>query len=259
MFSFLFYSHKDYSDLWGYLEEKENLIPFKKYLAVNENAVGPFPAGYEILRYDDKLSYSEKLISLFTQLNDIYVVLIHDNDLIITFDHTIFIKYIKIMEAFDISRLMFGVIGNDAKEKIETSEFRLGSTEDLFCPCFTIPYDVSPSIWNRTDFLSLLECVKGVSYREIENHTTQNLCRTLGLKIWGHLTHPTEKCMYVIGRPFPWRFQFLHLLVTGCLVLPNQYMDQKNNFFEIIDKYSDIQNRRTLTAQNHLNTCYRYE
>jgi hypothetical protein len=64
MISFLFYSHKDYSDLWGQLEESGKIIPFMKYLAVNEEATGPFPAWFEIIRYKDSLSYSENCILL---------------------------------------------------------------------------------------------------------------------------------------------------------------------------------------------------
>lgn len=242
--TFLFYSHSDYSDLWEVLKDTTSkLIPnkYKRLVAVNGNS-STEPAGFDnILTYDDSLNYSDKVLSLINQITTEYVAFIHDNDLMTSFSDDIFKDLLAIIKANSIDRCIFGIIGHN-NGTIHHTHFNLVDSKNTKTPHFRIPYDVGPSVWRVQAFKNALTVVPNTSYRDIEDSAIQNYC-TEHLNIYGFANDNAKRPYYVIGRPFPEPFQFLHMFVRGKMYESYVYMEQEENFKHIVTKYPSIANR----------------
>jgi hypothetical protein len=140
---------------------------------------------------------------------------------------------------------MFGIV-NSTPNTSQT--ITLQSVNHYSSTTFIVPYDVGPSIWKTESFKRALASVPDATYRNIEQSTIQNFCNA-HLKMYAFLSQ--ERAYYVMGRPFPKQFQFLHLCVSGNLYQEPYYMDQKENFITLKQKYPDILKRRTVTS-NHI-------
>jgi hypothetical protein len=242
--TFLFYSHSDYSDLWEILKDvTSQLIPknYKRLVAINANAPTQ-PIGFDgVLRYDDSLNYSDKVLLLMNQITTEYVAFIHDNDLMMNFSDVIFTDLLTIIKNNNIDRCIFGIIGRN-NGTIHHPYFNLVDAKTTQTSRFCIPYDVGPSIWKVTAFKSALTAIPNTSYRDIEQSDIQNYCKT-NLKIYGFANDDTKPAYYVIGRPFSESFQFLHIFVRGKMYEPYVYMDQEANFIALKNKYPILLNR----------------
>jgi hypothetical protein len=144
-----------------------------------------------------------------------------------------------------IDRCMFGIVNStpDTSQQIV-----LQQVNHYSCPTFMVPYDVGPSIWKTESFKRALASVPDATYRNIEQSTIQDFCNT-HLKMFAFLSH--ERACYVMGRPFPKQFQFLHLCVGGNLYQEQFYMDQKDNFIKLKQQYPGILKRKTVIS-NHI-------
>ena len=242
--TFLFYTHSDYADLWEVLKDKTStLIPtkYRRLVAVNGNSSSQ-PAGFDdILTYDDSLNYSDKVLSLINQIPTEYVAFIHDNDLMMSFSDVVFVELLSIIKAHTIDRCMFGVIGRN-NGSIQSPYFNLVNTNSTKSSHFAIPYDVSPSIWRTQAFKDALAVVPNTSYRDIEESAIQTYCKEK-LNVYGFANDENKRAYYVIGRPFSEPFQFLHMFVRGKCYEPYVYMEQAENFKQIIMNYPTIRNR----------------
>lgn len=242
--TFLFYSHSDYSDLWDVLKDTTSkLIPtkYRRLVAVNANS-STQPVGFDgILTYDDSLNYSDKVLSIMNQISTEYVVFIHDNDLMMSFSDVIFTDLLGLIKTNHIDRCIFGIIGRN-NGTIHHPHFNLVDAKATQTSRFRIPYDVGPSVWRIQAFKNALTVVPNTSYRDIEDSAIQNYC-TEHLNIYGFANDDTKRACYVIGRPFPEPFQFLHMFVRGKMYESYVYMDQEANFVELKNKYPILLNR----------------
>ena len=242
--TFLFYSHSDYSDLWEILKDTTSkLIPtkYRRLVAVNANSSSQ-PVGFdEILTYDDSLNYSDKVLSLINQIPTEYVAFIHDNDLMMSFSDVVFVELLSTIKTHNMDRCMFGVIGRN-NGSIQSKDFNLVNTNSTKSSHFAIPYDVSPSIWRTQAFKDALAVVPNTSYRDIEESAIQTYCKEK-LNVYGFASDEHKRAFYTIGRPFSEPFQFLHMFVRGKCYEPYVYMEQAENFKQIIMNYPIIGNR----------------
>lgn len=251
----LIFSHTEYNDLWPVIERSPFPTTCERIFAINKTDISVVIKGFTIKTYIDSISYSEKILSLLEAITTPYIWLIHDNDILQTFNEEAFTKLIEYMDIKVIDRLMFGVVSNEDAE-IKDSFFNIGYVNNKNTPHFITPYDVSPSIWRVSSLKSAMESVKGVGYRDIENSSIQQFCKK-HLNMWGFFTHPCKKSYYVIGRPFPELFQYLHLCVRGMLLEEDKYMDQKDNFKRLIQLYPGLVNRGVLGGQDHIRVDFR--
>ena len=242
--TFLFYTHSDYADLWEVLKDTTSkLIPtkYRRLVAVNANS-STQPAGFDdILTYDDSLNYSDKVLSLMNQISTEYVAFIHDNDLMMSFSDKIFVELLSTIKTHNMDRCMFGVIGRN-NGSIQSPHFNLVNTNNTKSSHFTIPYDVSPSIWRTQAFKDALSVVPNTSYRDIEESAIQTYCKEK-LNVYGFASDEHKRAYYTIGRPFSEPFQFLHMFVRGKCYEPYVYMEQAENFKHIVTNYPAIANR----------------
>jgi hypothetical protein len=236
--SFLFYSHSEYNDLWPIITDSLNKIPsnYNTYIAVDKKPISGLEGFSGILSYNPDLSYSQKVLSLLDQITTPYVVFIHDNDLIMNFDGDAFLLLMSHIHTLSIDRCMFGIV-NSTTNKVFP---QLAQVNYYQCPTFIIPYDVGPSIWKTESFKRALLTVPHAAYRNIEYSAIQNFCRD-NLRMYAFLS--SERAYYVIGRPFPRQFQFLHLCIRGSIYEDKYYMDQAQNFSTLKQTYPAITNR----------------
>jgi hypothetical protein len=239
--SFLFYSHSEYNELWPILSDNLNKIPsnYKKYIGVERKDISGLEGFDGIFLYDATLSYSEKVVSLLEQITTPYVVFIHDNDLIMNFDGDAFALLIRSIHSNTIDRCMFGIVNSTSM----TSFPSLIQVNQYECPMFMTPYDVGPSIWKTESFKQALLSVPYATYRDIEGSSIQEFCRN-NLRMFAFVS--SERAYYVMGRPFPRQFQFLHLCVRGSLFDNKYYMDQEANFILLKEKYPAITKRAVI-------------
>lgn len=256
----LFFTHTEYKDLWPCI--LRNPIPkkIKQMIAVNESIEeidknNFVENNFEIISYIDTLSYSEKILNLLKTIQTPYVCFIHDNDIVQTFHEEAFHEILDCLDSHKIDRLMFGIIAKDNAD-IQHEHFHIGRINEKTTPHFITPYDVGPSIWRVSAFQKAMDCVKGVGYREIETSVIQEFCKT-HCNMWGFFSHPKQKSCYVIGRPFPEVFQFLHLCVRGKLLEEDKYMDQKENFLQLLHQYPNLHLRGVLRGQDHIRVDFR--
>jgi hypothetical protein len=245
--SFLFYSHSEYNDLWPILLDNLNKLPlsYKKYIGVDKSDVSGLEGFDTVLCYTASMTYPQKVLSLLEQITTPYVVFIHDNDLIMNFNTELFNQLMDHIHTKSIDRCMFGIVNSTATT---SSPLVLQQVNNYSCPSFVLPYDVGPSIWKTESFKQALASVSNATYRNIEQSNIQHFC-SKHFKMFAFLSY--ERAYYVMGRPFPSHFQFLHLCVAGNLYEEPYYMDQKDNFIRLKQKYPDILKRKTVTS-NHI-------
>jgi hypothetical protein len=241
--SFLLYSHSEYNDLWPIISDNIYKIPsnYKKYIGVDRTDISGLEGFDGIIPYNSTLTYSEKVISLLERITTRYVVFIHDNDLIMNFDGDAFSLLMSRIQADSIDRCMFGIVNSTST----TSFPQLMQVNHYRCPTFMTPYDVGPSIWKTESFKQALLSVPHATYRDIEDSSIQEFCRN-NLRMFAFLS--SERAYYVMGRPFPRQFQFLHLCVRGDLFDNKYYMDQEANFLLLKKKYPAITKRPVVDA-----------
>ena len=244
--SFLFYSHSEYSDLWPIISDTLRLIPteYKKYIGVDTDDISGLETFDDRFIYPQTPFYSQKVLSLLEKITTPYVVFIHDNDLLMNFDGDAFSLLMRHIRTTSIDRCMFGIVNSTSN----TDFPQLKQVNNYKCPTFMTPYDVGPSVWKTESFKQALRCVPNATYRDIEQSTIQNFCRD-NLNMYALLS--SERAYYVMGRPFPRQFQFLHLYVRGSIYEDKYYMDQEQNFIALKDKYPAILKRNTVSS-NHI-------
>ncbi len=256
----LLYTHTEYSDLWPIFLDEPFPRAISRIIAMNKTKntqqLQPYiDHGFIIHMYDDQLSYSEKIISCLKEIHTPYVWFVHDNDILQSFHQKTFDEVIHCLDEQRIDRLMFGIVSKEGGE-IQNPLLHIGRVNYKTTPHFITPYDVGPSIWRVSAFARAMESVKGVGYREIESSEIQNFCKE-NLNMWGFFTHPQQKSSYVIGRPFPESFQYLHLCVRGMLLEDDKYMDQKENFKKLVSLHPTLNDRGILRGQDHIRIDFR--
>lgn len=257
--TFLFYTHSDYKDLWPIMAEKLSLLPVNIKKCIGVNASAPTESLSEhfdsVCTYDDTETYPRKLTSILDSIHTDYVVLIHDNDLIVSFDRSDFNRLLALIQQRAIDRCMFGVVGKE-NPTVVTDNFSIGRINGMSTPHFITPYDVGPSVWNVGSFKRALSTALDISYRDIERSQIQEYCKS-HLNMYAFFSHPGRKTFYCIGRPFSESFQFLHICAQGKLLEDPLYMDQQYELMRIKMMHPEILNRGVLLNQTHIDPGFR--
>lgn len=260
MATFIIYSHTDSKDIWSLLSEKIKLIDdvHEKIIAINDDSADYFIDGFNrVVKYNDSFKYSDKLLQVFEKIETIYIVLIHDNDVIIKFNNKLFESLLQSCTYNNIDLCMFHVGAVDSNEKIKVlGEDIIGCVNDKKSPHVFLPYNVGPTIWKMESYKKALLAAPSTGYREIETSSVRDYCKDK-LRAFAFLANPAKKSMYVIGRPFYYDFQFLHMFCGRKMMKSHLYMDQEDNFVQIVEKYPAIKLRGILTGQDHININFK--
>ena len=170
------YSHSEYSDVLQVQSDFLQSVPYQKVVLLDKPTQLPFN---RTILYDDTLSFSKKVYTTVSQLNDEYILFYHDNDIILHVNITDIEKMITIMKEQNIDRIDLKHYSPDTPGIVirSTYEFNNNTSVCLYDTStrFEFIYNVQPSLWKRTallDIMNKFDC----TYREIEG-AVQDYCR----------------------------------------------------------------------------------
>lgn len=232
---YVVYSHSDFLDVLSiqtdYLKSYTN-----KILLINKSNKNLFEiySNYKnVIFYDDLLPYASRLLSL-SLLDEKYILLIHDIDIIIKKDDKVINWFIKLMEQENIDRIDLQVRYEWDKNNImpyidvnsDEYKFLLKQQQNIN----TYIYNVNPSIWKLSSLIELMSEFNKETYRTIEIKC-QEYCKKY--KIYKLFSEKYINCGWFSCLPF---FQYIHITHRGKL-----FNNSENKLStHLIDDYKNI-------------------
>ena len=162
---FIFYSHSDYSDIWEllfgqcdkYLKDQDKVLFTDK---------GEVPEDWDVVYYDDKLPYQERVTSCLSKIDDEIVVFSHED--MVPYD-VIDFKTLKEFEelikddSVDFIKLLRGGYTDNHAQSSEHEYL-------VDCPANMV-FTIQPTICKRRNLMSMYEDTPGSSIWEFEANT----------------------------------------------------------------------------------------
>lgn len=241
--NYIVYSHTDYARI---LEiQTEYVQKYKsKTLLINKNSDVNMEDIYRkydrVIFYDDSTPYATRLLTCLLQLDMDYILLIHDNDILLHSNDDVLSDLNALMIEKDIDRIDLKHLPYDAPDHSSIVINEQMYLVRQLTPGFYI-YNVNPSIWKRSVFIELLTAFKHKGYRDIEHWDVQYFC--LRYRVYKLHTDDYLKCGYLDCPKF---FKFLHISHSGKLLTPTadckteygqSYIDANDDLKSIITKY----------------------
>lgn len=193
--------------------------------------------------YDDTLKYTGRWLNILEEINTDYIVIIHDVDILLYFDINIFNIYYSLVLENKIDRLSLSIFNPNSKlsKYIDNIEYAICNLNDIKKTNHYVPYDVSPSVWNKNSFIKLCSIFPNETYASSElNINLQNYCKKT-LKCYGISYTSNIQIQYCRGLVYSTYFKFLHITTNGKLLLPyDVYMDTKDDLIKILEKYNIV-------------------
>lgn len=244
---YVFYTHDSYSDVieiqYEYIKDINN-----KFLITNnikENVLDIFNKNFKkIFYYDDSLPYSQRILNVINEINDDFIFLIHDNDILVEKDDSILEKCLDLMISNNYDRIDFQVGGPNFKGHIETISIddnkyflsRNYNENDYI-------YNVNPSIWRVSTLRRILNNFPNHSYRNIEDGEVQKYCVNNDFKIFKLMGHDLVKSTPFTLLDF---FQYIHITHDGKFLPINNSLSEnlKNHYSSIIERHKLLDGNR---------------
>lgn len=238
---YIVYSHTDYLDILSIQTDCLNFYN-NKILLINKSDkdLSNLYTKYErVIFYDDSLPYASRILSL-SELNEKYILLIHDIDIIVKKDDDVINHLTKHMMENNIDRIDLQCryewdMLNKNRIYIENNNSTIELREQKDINNYI--YNVNPSIWKLNTLLDIMTKFKNESYRSIENLSVMQYC--LKYKIYKLYSENYIKCGWFSCLPF---FQFIHITHKGKLLprtenrLDNHLITDYNKIIETLLK-----------------------
>ena len=224
-------SNSNYSHLWEIINDYES----KNILLCTDNLNG-YIFKHDTFIYDGTLNYVRRLIEILKNIDDEYIMLFSDVDVIINIDEKAVSNYLSIMKENNLDRISFGVF-NKSKEILEKDSFILTSINNITDNHFFTPYDYAPSLYKRTSLLRLCESFPDETYPSFETNDNVQKFVNDNFKFYGLQKSEKINLVYHRGFVFSSDLNFLHITVKGKLLNLDYYYDLKDDLLKIIDKY----------------------
>jgi hypothetical protein len=211
MLTFVVYSHTDFLDILKvqthYLQSHAN-----KTLLINNTDIdiSEISSYYErIIFYDDTLPYASRLCEL-NILQDEYIVLTHDIDVIVNCDIIELDKLCSVMRDNNLDRIDLKYYDLELEDEIKVES---AYTYQLVPSTGRYRYNVNASIWKVSSLLETMKRFSQHSYRQIEGNDVQEFCKKYEIFT---LTAPSYINSGHFGCiPF---FQYIHITHGGKLL-----------------------------------------
>ena len=211
MLTFVVYSHTDFLDILKvqthYMQHQDN-----KVLLINSTDIdiSEISSYYDrVIFYDDTLPYATRLCEL-SILQDEYIVLAHDIDVIIKYDNNELGKLHSLMKDNTLDRidLKYYKLGIDNEIKVVNEYgYHLVPSQGSY------RYNVNASIWKVSSLLEIMKQFNQYSYRQIEGYEVQEFCKKYD--IFTFTSDSYINCGHFGCMPF---FQYIHLTHGGKLL-----------------------------------------
>lgn len=220
---YVIYSHSSYSDILNIQNEYIKNITEQKILLIDKLDPNIKYNFDKIIYYDDKLNYTKRLYNCLKQIENIkYIILIHDNDILIKKSDVDLNKLIGLMNINNIDRLDLQD-KRDSNKKIKFSdEINLVKNEDIR---YYI-YNVNPCIYRLEKFIELCNTFD-YSYRDVEEYVQTYTLENLNT----YYLNSTKKInggYFVVTNIF----MYLHITHSGYLMPSNNDENHLNSFLQ---------------------------
>ena len=260
MIKYVIYGNTEYLDILNiqtdYAQGHGSLTLF-----INENdlKLEDLYSKYDrVIFYDNNQTYATRLLNCMEQLDDEYVLFIHDIDILLKSNKKVIenlFSYLKINnldridlkysdKIYDDSKL---IKINESEEPINWKEINKNEINDNIIlieqnDVNNFIYNVNPSIWKRTSFIGLLKNFKHKNYRTIEELDVQHYAKNL--KVFKMFSSQKLNCGYFECVPI---FVYLHISHSGKLLPLNNefktvygqpYNDISEEYIKIVEKYN---------------------
>ena len=258
-YTILLHTHSSYSYLWPVINDYIKKYNFKKVLAydsIPENAILPDNFDHYI-QYNASQMFSTRLVPILQQIQEEYVFLIYDVDIVINIDKNALETYIDIMKENNIDRLCSAVF--NGKSQLHKNGYAVCNLNlPLISPSnHFVPADCSSTIWNRNSFIEFVKEFPDKTYGSLElDNDVINYCKSKIL-CYGIQYTPNLQILYNRGLTCSDKLSFLHITTKGKFMKPSStYADYEMHFNTIIKKYNlDIDK---IGCTNASLSCFNY-
>ena len=224
-------SNSQYSHLWNIINDYD----YDNIFLCSEN-FKDYNFKHNTFIYDGSLNYVRRLIQILDSIEDEYIMLLSDVDIILNIDEKIVSTYQKIMVENNLDRISFGVF-NKNKEIITKDDLIVTSINNIIDNHFFTPYDYTPSLYKRTSLLNLCRTFPDETYPSFETNPNVQKYVNDNFKFYGLQKSKNIDLVYHRGFVYTSNLNFLHITVKGKLLNIDYYYDLKDNLLEILNKY----------------------
>ncbi len=264
MINYVIYGHTDYLDVLkiqtDYMSVYNNVTLF-----INNNNLdlGDLYSKYtKVIFYDDSKQYSYRLLDCLNQINEKYLVFIHDIDIVLNIDEQTILSFHNFMETNNVDRIdlkqshnlnVLDVIEVDKNNSVDS--WKKIKKEEINDAIYLVKqedpndfiYNVNPSIWKRESLLELVNAFPHKTYRTIEDMDVQNYCKRFD--VYKLYSKNSIECGYFICLEI---FKFLHISHSGKLLrLTDSFTTELNQSYRpISEEYIDIVNKYNLKSSS---------
>lgn len=233
------YSHSTFSDILQIQERRLKALGTNYDIIIDDNS-NYVSSADRIYCYNNEQQYSTRLLAACLKMHDEYILLIHDNDVMLSYDSTFLKKAEYVMRSRGIDR-----IDVQHYPKIGINETTVSISDRTFISKTSHPgdhyvYNVQPSIWKRESLIRAMSNFKDISYKDIESTGIQKFCSD-NFNMYRTATHTPQAMGYYTSAP---EFVFMHLTHHSSL-LPvdssvNQMCEEGQNFYKHLIENTDL-------------------
>ena len=222
------YSHTDYSDVLAVQCDALRGLVCPLYLCFN-TPDGPAPF-QRTLVYDETLQYSKRLEQSLRQIDEPYICLFQDMDILVHVDLSTLAEVVDAMMTNGVDRVDLKCAGGDVQIQVREDIGLIRNTDPR-----GYVYNVNPSIWRREALLELLAAFDR-TYRTIEGDDVQAFCTRF--RVCQLILPDSVATAYF--RVAPW-FVYLHITSAGKLIPETENglcPDLQATYTRILETYS---------------------
>ena len=201
------YSHSEFFDILqiqiDYLTKLFKGTQQPIYLFTDKQFEGPTELRCTTVLYDDSTAYMQRLASCIKQVPAPYVILSHENDVLLQYD-------VSAMNALVTVMKQRGIDSIDLKHH-DTQEERIQVTPTLSISKVVHPmiFRVQPRLWKKESALQLFTANPAKNYRRAENSNVQNSIK--GQKTFEvSSTTPLQSWYFGVDKTSP-EYLFIHI------------------------------------------------
>lgn len=240
-YTILLHTNSSYSYLWPIINDYIKKYNFKKVLAydsIPENTTLP-DCFDKYIQYNGYEKFSGRLIPILEQIEEEYVFLIYDVDIVINIDKNALETYIDIMKENNIDRVCSALFNGNGQ--LHKNSYALCNLNlPLISPSnHFVPADCTSVIWKRNSLIKFFKMFPNETYASLElNNDVLNYCKTK-IKCYGIQYTPNLQILYNRGLTYCDKLSFLHITTKGSLLTPLKcYHSYENILKNIITKYN---------------------
>lgn len=197
------YSNSEYLDVLRVQNAFLQSVPGSKILITNK--VPDIQLAFDTVRlYDDRLSYSKRVLAGLQEIDAEFVLFYHDMDILLRYSPSEISDLAAFMRSSNIDRVDLQYSALQDAASVRWRDLVLTRSNAYI-------YNVNPSVWRRSVLIDIMTKFDK-SYRAIEDSETQAYCSRFTIfKLWSPVP---VRAGYFNLTPF---FVFLHLTHGGKL------------------------------------------